>query len=119
MEQVILFLLTYIVVFIVYNILLSRKTKKKKKDKANKPIEVIILESRYKIDIEKLNYKRLLLVISIVSSLDITIIITLILLLDSYILQLLVALVLTFPMILCSYHFIGRYYQKRRMIKDE
>ena len=123
MRQVLLFITTYILVFLVYQMLIVRKAKGKKKrknkEKSNKPIEVSILEEKYKLDLEKLNYNKLLLVISLVSSLDITIIITLILLLDSYLIQLIIALVLTFPIVLVSYSFIGKYYVKKGMIKDE
>lgn len=130
MKQVILFIITYFFVFFIYQILIvmkvkERKEKKERKDrkpkakKNTKPIEVSILEAKYKIDLEKVNYKKLLLVISLVSSLDITIIITLVLLLDNYFLQLLVALILAVPIILVSYSFIGKYYQKKGLIKDE
>ena len=96
--------------------LIVRKAKNKKN---NKPIEVSILEVKYKLDLERINYKKLLLVISLVSSLDITTIITLILLLDSYLLQLIIALIIAFPIILVSYSFIGKYYVKKGMIKNE
>lgn len=119
MREFLLFIITYIMVFIIYRFLVTRKVKNKKKKKSNKPIEVSILEAKYNLDLEKLDYGKLLLVVCAVSSLDITIIITLILLLDSYLIQLLIALVLAFPIILVSYSFIGKYYVKKGMIKNE
>lgn len=124
MKEVLLFIMTYILVFICYRFLVTRKAnnkkkKKRKKNGNNKPIEVSLLEAKYHLDLEKLDYNKLLWIICAVSSLDITIIITLILLLDSYLIQLLIALILTFPIILVSYSFIGKYYVKKGMIKDE
>lgn len=125
MKEVLLFIMTYVLVFICYRFLVIRKAntkkknKRKKNSKSNKPIEVSLLEAKYHLDLEKLDYNKLLWIICAVSSLDITIIITLILLLDSYLIQLLIALILTFPIILVSYSFIGKYYVKKGMIKDE
>lgn len=114
--QIVLLIMTYFIVFSIYRFFIIRKLKNKEN---SKPIEVSILEKIYKIDIEKLDYGKLLHVICLVSSLDITIIIILILLVDNFILQLLIALVLAFPIILASYSFIGRYYVKKGMIKNE
>ena len=126
MKQVILFLMTYVFVFIIYQILIIKKVKepkkkkrKPKKVKNTKPIEVSILESKYKIDLEKVNYNKLLLIISLVSSLDITIIITLVMIFDNYFLKILVGFLLTFPVIFVSYELIGRYYKKKGMTKND
>lgn len=127
MKEIILFLMTYVFIFIVYQVLIIRKTKEKKvkkgrkpkKKKNTKPMEVSILESKYKIDLDKVDYNKLLLLISLVSSLDITIIITVVLIFDNYFLKVLVGFILTFPIILVSYGLIGRYYKKKGMTKDD
>ena len=135
MEQVALFFMTYIFVFILYRFFIIRKTKEKKqkkkrfikfkknkktrKTKNTKPIEVSLLETKYNLDLEKIDYDKLLLIISLVSSLDITIIITLVLIFNSYVFKVLVGFILTFPVILVSYEFIGRYYKKKGMTKND
>lgn len=138
MKQVILFLLTFIFVFLFYQIFIIRKAKIKKGKKSKKklfkkkknnkgkedilpkkPMEIKLLESKYKLDLDKINYNRLLLVVSLVSSLDISILVTLVLIIDNYLLQILLALVLAFPLILLSYSFIGKYYVKKGLIKNE
>ena len=138
MKQVILFLLTFIFVFLFYQIFIIRKAKIKKEKKSKKklfkknknnkgkedilpkkPMEIKLLESKYKLDLDKINYNRLLLVVSLVSSLDISILVTLVLIIDNYLLQILLALVLAFPLILLSYSFIGKYYVKKGLIKNE
>lgn len=138
MKQVILFLLTFIFVFLFYQIFIIRKAKIKKEKKSKKkiikkkknnkgkedilpkkPMEIKLLEAKYKLDLDKINYNRLLLVVSLVSSLDISILVTLVLIIDNYLLQILLALVLAFPLILLSYSFIGKYYVKKGLIKNE
>ena len=127
MKQVVLFFMTYAFVFVLYYYFIMRKTKEKKlkrgrkpkKKKNTKPVEVSLLENKYNIDLEKINYKKLLLIISLVSSLDITIIITLVLIFDNYIFKVLVGFILTFPIIFVSYEFIGRYYEKKGMTKND
>ena len=116
MEQVILFILTYLCVFIIYYFYIIKKNKKRGKKKI---IEVTYLVNRYKLDLDKINMKKLLLIISLVSSLDISLAVTIVLLFDSYVLKILVALILMFPIIIISYGIIGKYYQKRGLSKNE
>ena len=58
LEELILFIMTFLLVFIVYEIFIVRKSKKDKRRK--KPIEVNYLINKYNLDIDKLNYKKLL-----------------------------------------------------------
>ena len=117
MKQIILFLLTYIFVFIIYKVMLIGKNKKRNSKK--KPMEVKYLETKYNLDLKKLNYKNLLRIIALVSSLDISLIVTIAFLFESYLLELLIILVLRIPTIIISYSFVGNYYVKKGMIKDE
>lgn len=116
MQEVVLFLMTYILIFFIYQIFIVRKAKRKNSKK--RPMEVNYLLSKYHLDLKKIDYKRLLLIVSLVSSLDISIIVTLVLIFDSYFVKFLVALLLVIPIIIVSYHFIGKYYQKKGMVKD-
>ena len=97
MEQVILFFMTYLCVFIVYYVFIVRKYKKRGK---KRPVEVTYLMNRYKLDLDKINMKKLLLTISLVSSFDISLIVTIVLLFDRYVLKFFVALILMFPIII-------------------
>ena len=117
MEQIILFIMTYIVVFFIYQVFIVSKDKRRNSKK--RPMEVNYLIKKYNIDINKLNYKNLLMTISLVSSLDISIIVTVALLFDNYLLQVIFIFLLVIPVIMISYSFIGKYYKKRGAIKDE
>ena len=116
MQQIVLFLMTYALVFIFYYFFITRKTKKNNSKKI--PKEVSYLVGKYQLDLKKIDYKKLLIIISLVSSLDITIIVTLMVLFESYLIKLLLAIVLIIPVIFISYHLVGMYYKKKGMTKN-
>ena len=117
MQEVYLFILTFLLVFGIYELFVVRKEKKGNSKK--KPVEVRYLEARYQLDIKKLPYKQLLNVISFVSSFDIAIIVTIIVFAKSFLLELLLGICLTLPIILVSYHFVGKIYQKKGKRKNK
>ena len=87
MQEFYLFLMTFVLVFLIYELFVVRKEKKGKSKK--KPIEVRFLEARYHLDLKKTNYKQLLNIISLVSAFDIALIVTIIMFAKSFILELL------------------------------
>ena len=126
MEQVFYFIICYILTFLLYLIFVIlprfRYLKKKKNNKVKKerkePVEVRYLVTRYRLNLDKVDYKKLLMIISLVSSLDISIAVSVSLLVDAYFLQLAVAFLLLVPLIFISYHFIYKYYLKKGLIKN-
>ncbi len=123
MQELILFILTYLFVFIIYEIFIVRRTLKrekkkgKKKDKETKmPVEIKYLVNKYKFDIKKVNYYKLLHIMAAVSSFDISFIVSLSLLTKNFILQMLIILVLVVPVILISYHIVYLVYKKKGLI---
>ncbi len=128
MEEIILFIACFIVVFICYQVIFiipmkkyrkSKKNGKKKKIKEKKELaEIRFLVTKYKLDLDKVNYNKLLLVVSLVSSFDITLIVTIITLFDSYLVSFLLAAVLVLPIVMISYWLVYKFYEKRGMIKN-
>ncbi len=128
MEEIILFIACFIVVFICYQVIFiipmkkyrkSKKNGKKKKIKEKKELaEIKFLVTKYKLDLDKVNYNKLLLVVSLVSSFDITLIVTIITLFDSYLVSFLLAAVLVLPIVMISYWLVYKFYEKRGMIKN-
>lgn len=117
MQELLLFLLSFIFVFLLYQLFIVKRAKSKKKPK--EPFEVTYLVSKYKLDLKRVNYKRLLLVISLVSSFDIALIVSVIMLLDSFILEVVVGFIFTLIIILGSYHLVYLVYKKKGMIINE
>lgn len=113
MTEIVVFLLTFLVVLLIYELILVRKCKKDKKRK--KPIEVQYLVNCYNLDLKKVNYKRLLNIISLVSSLDIAIVVTIIGLTNNFIRNN-YRMFLTVILILASYYIVGKIYQKKDIV---
>lgn len=116
-KELILFVISYIIVFLLYRIFIIKKAKRKKNPK--EPFEVTYLVNKYKLDLEKINYKRLLNIISLISSFDIALVVVIILLFKSFILEIIVGFITTLIIILVSYHLVYLVYKKKGMIKDE
>jgi len=116
-RELLLFILSYIVVFLLYRIFIIKKAERKKKSK--EPFEVTYLVNRYRLDLDRINYKRLLNVVSFVSSFDIALVVVIILLFKSFILEIIVGFISTLIIILVSYHLVYLVYKKKGMIKDE
>ena len=121
MEELLYFIMCFILVFLFYELfVVYRRIKKKKKNKVKKdPIELLYLKARYKIDVDKIGYKKILHLIAIVSSLDISIVVSLIAGIDIYLLALFIGFGLVIVVIVFSYHLVYLYYKKKGMIKDE
>lgn len=128
LESFMLFLLTFVLVFIVYQVLFLKeygRNIKNRKNKSNilnkkKPVEVRLLEMYYKVDVSKLKYGRLLNLMAFVSSFDIALIVTIACVFDRGFIQIIVAFLIIAPIIYLSYlllsiylkHKIKKYEQK-------
>lgn len=119
--------MTFFVVFIIYEFIFSRdyrnniklrKNTKKQVKQRKKSVEIRLLESYYKVEIEKLSYTRLLNAVALVSSLDIAIIVTASCISKIGIIQILIALILVVPIIYSSYYLLAKYY-KHKIRKKE
>ena len=121
-KELILFLLTYVVVFIIYQVLIVSKVKKKKasKDKDFKdPVEVLYLVNKYKLNMKKVNYNQLLQIVALVSSFDIALVISIMVHIPNFFLEILVGIISVILVILISYHFVYLFYKKKGMIKND
>ena len=117
MDILILFIMSYVIVFLLYQVFVVRKAKSKKKPK--EPFEVTYLVKKYKLDLDKVNYNGLLMVIALVSSFDISVVVTAISLLKSFVLEMIAGFFGTILIILISYHLVYLVYKKKGMIKNE
>ena len=116
LEDLWLFLLCFFLVLIVYEIFIVRRAKAKKVKK--QPIEVRYLITRYHLNMRKIDYPQLLQIVALVSSFDISFIVFVVAMLDSYLWQIVAVFVLVLPVIILSYHFVGVFYKKKGMTKD-
>ncbi len=121
MQELILFLLCYAFVFLIYQIFIVRRTKRNRKNNKLKkdPIEITYLIKRYHLDMKKVSYNQLLQIVAIVSSLDIALTVSVILLFENFFLEILGGFISIFILILGSYHLIYLFYKKKGMIINE
>lgn len=110
-----LFIITFILSFIVYNLTFTRsyrQERKLKKGKSTKPrkepMELLLLKNYYKVDISKLKYTGVLRRVAIVSSFDISLIVSIACVTKLGVLQILIACIIIFPVIYVSYWLLAK-----------
>ena len=116
MEEMVLFLLSFVFVFLLYQLFIIPRAKKKKK---KQPIEISYLVYKYHLDLDKVKYNHILQVSAAVSSFDIALIVSIIMNISNFFLEIIVGFVVTLIIILSSYHIVYLFYKKKGMIKNE
>ena len=82
-------------------------------------MEVTYLVQKYKLDLDKVNYNRLLQVVAFTSSFDIALVVSLILFIKVFLLEIIVGFFCTLIVIYISYYIVYYIYKKKGMIKNE
>ncbi len=121
MEELMLFLLTFLLLYLIYQffiiIPIVRRGKTRKKN--NKELlEVVYLKSKYSLDFDKISYSRLLQICAIVSSFDISVTVSIVSAIDNFILKILIGIISISIFIVISYHLVYLFYKKKGMVKN-
>ena len=89
MKELLLFIFTFVITLIIYEIFVVSKTKKKIANgvKVKDIVEIRYLVNRYNLDMKKIDYNQLLQLVALVSSFDIAIVISIMLLISNFILE--------------------------------
>ena len=109
------FILIFLLFYIIYRTFIMKKKKTFSKLKKNDEVRLFIL--RYNIDVKKINYKKLLNVISIINSFIISFTSALILNIDSFIWSIIVSFLLIMILSYSLFELAGRYFKKME-VKD-
>lgn len=104
------FLVSFFIVYLFY--FFTVILQKKKYDKFKKSNQVLYFVKRYKLNLNKLNIKKFIHIISLTNSLIISIAFMATFLVDNIVLQLVIGLLVLIPLILISYSLIGKYLKK-------
>ena len=107
--ELVVFVFTFVLVYLIYSIVNKQKKGKKKKV----PVEVTLLENYFKVDISKLDYNKLIRQISLISSLDVSIIISISCFSNIGFVRIILALVMILPVIFLSYLLFSKYCNKK------
>lgn len=126
MKELILFFMSFIFMFIIYQIFIVNpakkraKNKSKKKEKENKElVEIKYLVKKYKLDLNKISYNQLLQVVALVSSFDISLVVSIIMILNNFLMRIIFGFISTLLIIMISYHLVYLFYKKKGMIIDD
>lgn len=100
---------------------LKNKKGKKVNDFNGLPAEVKYFIKKYNIDLDKVNLRGVLKLIGVILGIDIAILSLLVLLIfkDNVLIQIVVAVILIFPLYLISLKFVGNYFKKKGLVKNE
>ncbi len=121
-EKLILFLVVFTVIYLGYYILVIRKYNKSNNDKTKKGkkqlsdrVEIQFLVKKYKIDIKNIDVNQLLWDISFTNSfiMATTVVVIGLEIIDGYIWQLLLGIVVLVPLILLGYFILGKKYKNK------
>ena len=120
MEELLLFMMSFVLIFVLYQIFIILPAKKRIKSGNNKKelLEVKYLENIYKIDLKKIKYEQLIQICALVSSFDISLAVTFVCMVDRLLLELLVGFLSVIILIVVSYHLVYLFYKKKGMIKN-
>ena len=126
MQELILFIMCYVVVLAFYELYCVRRAKKykkgkmskKKKNKYKEPGEIVLLKSKFKVNTDKVNYDQLLQIVALVSSFDISLVVSVMSLITIFVLKLVVGFILIFVTIYVSYYLVYLFYKKKGMVKN-
>jgi len=102
MEEVVLFVISFIIIYFVYSTFVIKRKKKYNPNKV--PMEMKFLIQKYKLDMDKINYLELVDRVSLWTSI---------------LLQFMSGFFLLILFILIGYHIIGKYYQKKLGKKEK
>ncbi len=111
------FIIAYVLVFILYWLLFVRKKTKYNKNRV--PVEFYYLVSLYGLEQKKINYKKFIYISALINTFIIVSTYMIISkLLNNWILQLLIGIVIIILLIIICYGILGRIYQKKGMKKN-
>lgn len=110
MFSLILFLVTFIVVFLVYLLFVIRRGKYL--DKFINGKEITYLKKVYKIKIKESDYKSIARLIALTNSFIIALSVTIVSLFKNIFIEIIVGFITVMALILICYHIIGKLYQK-------
>ena len=110
MVYLISFVIAFLIVYLFY--FFTVILQKKKYDKFKKSNQVMYFVNRYKLNVNKINIKKFIHIISLTNSLIIAIAFTATFLVENILLQLLIGLLVLIPLILISCSLIGIYLKK-------
>jgi hypothetical protein len=111
------FVIAVVLVLLYYKFVEARSIKKY--SKKNIPAELKLFIKTQHIDVKKINYKKLMTIVSIVNAINVGIVLLLTNLTSTYILKFIIAVPSMTLLLFMSYEIVGFVLRKKGMTKDE
>lgn len=112
MDYIILFLISFLIVYLAYYLIIVRRDKGIEAFKKGK--QVLFFKNAYKLNLRKLDYKKFANNLSLVNAFIIAFTVTVIEMVSvSLPLKLLISIVILIPLMLICYYILGRVYKKK------
>ena len=111
MNFVAIFIISFLVVYLVYYLIVVRRDKGLEAFKKGR--QVLFFKNVYNLDFKKLDYKSFANSLSLVNAFIVAFTVTIVELVDGYVLKLLVGFVILIPLILICYYMLGKSYKKK------
>ena len=120
MSYILMFVFTFFFVLFFYEIFVIPKAKKnfEKKNYQKLPMEIQYVLKKYPFDLKKISFPQFLQLCTLISSLDIAIIVTVVCFINGLLLEIIVAFILSLILIVISFQYIYWFYKKKGMIKN-
>lgn len=111
MKYLLLFIVSFLIIYLVYYLIVVRRKKGLEAFKTGK--QVMFFKNAYKLDLEKLDYKKFSNSLSLVNAFIIAFTVTILEFIDGFILKLLIGFVILIPLILICYYILGKIYKRK------
>jgi hypothetical protein len=116
MTELIYFIMTFTILYLFYLILVVLRKKGLEKFKTS--TEINILKNKYKLNIEKINMKKIANLIALANSFLIATTVLLVGVVENFVIKIIVSCSIMIPLILVLYHFIGIHFKKQEIKKE-
>lgn len=116
MNYILTFVISFIIIYLIYLLLIVRREKGLESLKKGKQIQYLV--TAYKIDLKKINFKKLANSLALTNSFILSLTLALLELVDNYILKILLCMVILIPLILIMYKILGETYKKKEGEKN-
>lgn len=117
MKNILISLLAFITIQLFYRLFVIKKDMKYDPNKVGSDLKILLL--RYKVDLNKVNYRNLVQVLALVNSLDIALIFFWISFIDKINIECIVGFLLMIPIILISYSIVGNYFKMKGLVIND
>lgn len=108
------FIINFVLIYVLYYFLFIRKSRRNEKV----PAEAQFLISSYKLNTKLFSYQKFIRIVGLITSFDISIVTTIISIVDGIVWQILFGFIAVIPVCVISFMLLGKYYKNKETIDN-